>query len=547
MNILIKNRSFSQIGFTTTLVSALFILIFALLIILNEYNTYRETVKSEEQAYLQHQKNLIRQETERALKFIHYKYAKYRGMPTEELKKTIVDAIEYMRNERDGTGYIFIYTYEGINIADPILKQNAGKNMLDFTDPEGTRVIADLIEVSKKPDGGYVEYVWNKPIINRLAPKISYAKSFEPWGWMVGSGVYLDTVHEEIVKKREQYQKKLLLFSLQVGIVGLIMLFLAVMFSQSIQNILKKEVSLFRHFFDKASRDYEPIRQEELNFLDFKELAGLANKMVEEIREKNEALTGINEQLEEKVKAKTLILKEKNDKLTKALQENAKLIKEQDIFIKNTIHEVNTPLAIILANIDLARMKSLSNRYMTNIESAAKVISNLYNDLSFYIKKDRMEFKKEPIDITRITRERLAFFDEVALGNELDFQSDIEADTVIDFNPTEFGRIIDNLLSNAIKYSYPNTRIAVSLKQEAQTARLEVANEGDAIKGLKDIFKRFYRENDNRGGFGIGLNMVYEICRKNGVPVSVTSEGGLNTFRFTFALRKKDSDENTSA
>lgn len=100
-----------------------------------------------------------------------------------------------MRDERDGTGYIFIYTFDGINIADPILKKNAGKNLLDIEDPNGKKVIYELIEVSKAKEGGFVEYVWNKPVSNILAPKISYAASYEPWRWMVGAGVYLDDVH----------------------------------------------------------------------------------------------------------------------------------------------------------------------------------------------------------------------------------------------------------------------------------------------------------------------------------------------------------------
>ena len=535
MHRLIHNRSLNTIGILATFFSAFFIFIFALLIIINEYSNFLEQIEAEETRYLASQKQIIKQETERALRFINYKYTQYKSqLPAPELKKTIVDAIEQMRNERDGTGYIFIYTFDGINIADPILKQNAGKNMLDFTDPNGKKVIAELIEVSKLEDGGYVEYVWNKPIVNKLAPKISYAKAFKPWNWMIGTGVYLDTIEAEVAKKKESYRNRMVHFITQVAVVAMILFFLVLLFSRYIQDIIKGEITLFRNFFEKASHEYQTIDRRQLSFLEFQELSGFANEMVREIQAKNSALEEMNATLEEKVRQKTLSLEEKNEKLRKANDKNKKLIKEQDIFIKNTIHEVNTPLAIILTNIDMARIKQLGNKYLTNVESAAKVIANLYNDLSFFIRKDRIEYKKERLDISRKVKERIDFFDDVAKGNELAFAANIQMGLSIHFNQTELERIIDNILSNAIKYSYPHTVIHINLSETDGTVILGVANAGDPIQDAANIFKRFYRENENRGGFGIGLSMVSEICKKNSIPVTVQSQNGVNTFAFTF-------------
>ena len=70
-----------------------------------------------------------------------------------------------------------------------------------------------------------------------------------------------------------------------------------------------------------------------------------------------------------------------------------------------------------------------------------------------------------------------------------------------------------------------------------------MANEGDAIQDAANIFKRFYRENENRGGFGIGLSMVSEICKKNGIPVTVQSQNGINTFTFVFPLSGKKEEK----
>ena len=538
MHRLVHNQSLSRIGLLATLFSAVFIVIFAILIIANEYKAFLDLTAEEEKHYFETQKQVIKQETERALGFIRYKYEKYKEMPEAELKKSIVDAIEYMRNERDGTGYIFIYTFDGINIADPILKQNAGKNMLDFTDPKGTKVIAELIEVSKHPDGGYVEYVWNKPIINRLAPKISYAASFKPWGWMVGTGVYLDSIEAAIEEKKAQYRERITHFMIQVAAVGMILLFLVLVFSRFIHAIIHKELDLFRHFFEKAATEYRPIKKKELSFVEFRTLSDHANSMVATIQEKTRALEEMNATLEEKVEEKTRLLQEQNEALLKANTANEKLIKDQDIFIKNTIHEVNTPLAIILTNIDLARIKHAANHYMVNIESAAKVIANLYNDLSYFIKRDRMEYPKENLDFSMILHERIDFFLDVARGNELGVIRMIAPDAGIHINRTKLERIIDNVLSNAIKYSYPQTEITVQLHPEPSGLRFSIMNHGDPIHEPEKIFERFYRENDNRGGFGIGLNMVRDICQENRITVTVTSESGINGFHFLFPVER---------
>ena len=109
--------------------------------ILNTYVQYLQDIKELEQNYIESQKKFIKQETKRVLRYIKFKHKKDKNKPIKELQKEIAEVIEQMRNERDGTGYVFIYTFDGINIADPILKENSGKNLINFTDPNGKRVI----------------------------------------------------------------------------------------------------------------------------------------------------------------------------------------------------------------------------------------------------------------------------------------------------------------------------------------------------------------------------------------------------------------------
>ena len=524
----LKNRSINRANIVGIVLAAILAASMAFLVIFNEYTDFKNELKVIEKNYFKQQKDSIAKETNRALKYIEYKHKKDGDKKSlKELQAEIVDAIEQMRNERDGSGYVFIYTFDGINIADPILKQNAGKNLINFTDPNGKKVIAELIKVSKQKDGGYVEYVWNKPLANRLAPKISYAKAYKPWRWMVGSGVYLDDVQKVIKKKREEYDKKISKFIIQILTLTLLLFFASVAIYRYITYLITEEINHIESSFESASKDYKLIDEDAFLFKEFKEISKLANAMIKKIKEKTEALEELNLTLENKVLQKT-------KKIQKAKEYVEELLEKQDKFVKNAIHEINTPLTIILTNIELYNFKNPKNRYLTKIEAAVKIIHNIYNDLSYLVKKDRVEYKKEILDFSSFLKTRVDFFDEVARANMLEFVSDIKEDVKIFFNEIQLQRICDNNISNAIKYSFENEKIYIRLYKRDENPVFEVVNKGEEIASPNKLFERFYRGDNARGGFGIGLNLVKEICDKNGVKVEVLSKNSFNTFRYIF-------------
>jgi two-component system NarL family sensor kinase len=91
-------------------------------------------------------------------------------------------------------GYFFAYDYDGVNIVHPRQPFRRGENWMDLTDPDGNRVIYNLIERAKE-GGGLHQYKWEKPSTGTVADKLSFAVGLEKWGWMLGTGVYLDDVY----------------------------------------------------------------------------------------------------------------------------------------------------------------------------------------------------------------------------------------------------------------------------------------------------------------------------------------------------------------
>lgn len=206
-----------------------------------------------------------------------------------------------------------------------------------------------------------------------------------------------------------------------------------------------------------------------------------------------------------------------------------------DNFIKDSMHEINTPLSIINVNIDLFNRKNPQNKYLQRIKAAAKTLSNIYNDMDYLIKNKKIEFEYEMIDAGVFIRERILYFNEVAAMKGIGIEASIEEGIVLYFNTTQLQRIIDNNISNAIKYSYENSRIEVTLRTVGEHCVLIFKDYGFGIEDTEKIFDRYYREESDKGGFGIGLNIVKSIMDEAGIELHVESEPEKgSTFVYTF-------------
>ncbi|MEA2051145.1 MAG: hypothetical protein U9O56_10525, partial [Campylobacterota bacterium] len=129
MKRLFPYTSINKINLISIIFTGLLLSCFILIAVYNSYTQYKTDVASLEASYLKSQKDLIKNETLRILKYIKYKHQNNKHLSINDLKSEIVNVIEEVRNDSDGTGYIFIYTFDGINVADPILKKNSGKNL----------------------------------------------------------------------------------------------------------------------------------------------------------------------------------------------------------------------------------------------------------------------------------------------------------------------------------------------------------------------------------------------------------------------------------
>jgi len=188
-------------------------------------------------------------------------------------------------------------------------------------------------------------------------------------------------------------------------------------------------------------------------------------------------------------------------------------------FVKNTTHELNTPLSAILLCVDSQSYYTEKNR--NHIKISAKKLSNLYKDLTYLFFKDYKQDEQSLNNIATILLQELEYHTELANKKSISISHDIE-ETFIKIEAECFIRIINNLISNAIKYTKRKGEITIILKNNV----LSIKDTGIGIEKEKQdkIFNRYYRATHEIGGFGIGLDIVYSICKNYNITIDVKSQ-----------------------
>lgn len=107
-------------------------------------------------------------------------------------------ALNTLKSSKYGKhGYFWVNNTDGILLMHPYTHDLVNKNILDMVDKKGNYMFRRFIETAQN-GGGIVEYYWPKPSTTKTFPKQSYVVYFEPWGWVLGTGLYLDDMERDI-------------------------------------------------------------------------------------------------------------------------------------------------------------------------------------------------------------------------------------------------------------------------------------------------------------------------------------------------------------
>ncbi len=196
-----------------------------------------------------------------------------------------------------------------------------------------------------------------------------------------------------------------------------------------------------------------------------------------------------------------------------ALMPLRKALRLNEEFVKDILHDFNTPISSMRINLKLFKREIGENQKIQRLENNIETILSLQNNLQIFLKG--IPTQSESFSLKELAEDRVHYFKilypdiiyTVSLGK-----------TVLETNKDAFTRILDNLLSNAGKYNIANGQVSITLKDHY----LSISDTGKGIKNPSKVFDRYYKEQDR--GIGIGLHIVKKLCDELRIPIKVKSK-----------------------
>jgi signal transduction histidine kinase/ActR/RegA family two-component response regulator len=170
-----------------------------------------------------------------------------------QAQQQAIDRIQFLRYGEELKDYFWITDMEPRMLVHPYRPELNGTLVAEYEDPAGKKLFSEFVAVVRHSGEGYVDYMWQwKDDENRIVPKLSFVMGFQPWGWIVGTGIYIEDVKDEIAT----ITRRLLLLSVGITVA---MTFLLLFISwqslaiekhrQSAEKALRESEEKFRHIF----------------------------------------------------------------------------------------------------------------------------------------------------------------------------------------------------------------------------------------------------------------------------------------------------------
>ena len=419
-------------------------------------------------------------------------------MTKAQAQQRALENIRRLRYGEDLKDYFWINDMQPRMIMHPYRPDLEGQNISDFTDPAGKRLFLEFVELVRQQGAGFVDYQWqwmDDP--SRIVPKISYVKGFEPWGWIIGTGIYVEDVHAQISAITRK----------TTGICSAILL-LIIMLSI---HIVWHGMKVTRE--KKQAEERALVKQEQL----FQ-----AAKMVS----LGTLVSGVAHEI--------------NNPITSVMLHAPNLARtwEAVLPILDAHHERHGDFAV--GATVYSRIRDRIPQMLAGITDNARRVRDIVTDLKDFARDNPSEHR-DPVDLNAVVDKAVGLT--VNLVNKSTNHFSLACRPGLPSflgNAQRIEQVVINLLVNACQALPGNDRaIIVSTAKDSQSQHvvLEVKDEGEGIdaKTLRRIMDPFFTTRRENGGTGLGLAISDRIVRDHGGRMHVASSPGEGTsVRVTF-------------
>ncbi|PID72362.1 MAG: hypothetical protein CSB34_02745 [Desulfobulbus propionicus] len=170
------------------------------------------------------------------------------NLPREEAQKQALQYIKFLRYGEEIKDYFWVMDVSPKMLMHPYRDDLLNQNLHDYKDREGQYLFLDFVNIARQHGEGYLQYQWeDKENPSLTGPKLSYVKLFQPWGWIIGTGIYLEDVHQEM----DSLTNRLLLVSFAIIVVIAALLYLITRESMRIETERQKNEEDLRQVGEK--------------------------------------------------------------------------------------------------------------------------------------------------------------------------------------------------------------------------------------------------------------------------------------------------------
>ena len=194
----------------------------ALAVLLFVATLFLIVIPSFEKAMMDRKREMIRELTNAATSILEkYHRDETEGVLTgEEARKTAISRIRYLRYGEENKDYFWITDTIPVMVMHPYREELNGQNLSGYKDPRGKKLFVESVKIARKEDHGYVDYMWQwKDDSSHIVPKLSYVRAFKPWGWIIGTGIYIEDVKKEIAGLTNSFVRISILISLITALI----------------------------------------------------------------------------------------------------------------------------------------------------------------------------------------------------------------------------------------------------------------------------------------------------------------------------------------
>lgn len=411
-----------------------------------------------------------------------------------EAQQRAASRISAMRYGPGNKDYFWINNTNLTMVMHPYREDLVGKDLSTYKDPKGKALFATMLKAVQSNQQGYVDYIWQwHDIPDRLEEKVSFVRIFEPWGWIVGTGVYMDDLEQDIQK---------LVWDFRMAVAWIFIIFL-ITSAYMVWHGSRHEISRIKT--NRALERYTADLQHRN-----REIRRFAYIVSHDLRAPLINIAGFIQILHQAIDEVQAVLQAVMPKLNREQQTRVHAAMDEDM-----------PEALNFIRASTERM----NRQIEGILQLSRM--------------ERRELEPERINMNELVRENLSIFAHRIEEEQIELQIAPLPEVTADRRSME--QIMGNLIDNAFKYLDPKRRGCISIggEQRDRDTLFYIRDNGMGIaqKDAPLIFEIFRRAgSQNVPGEGMGLSYTQALVhRHQGKIYCETELNKGSVFYFTIA------------